>query len=214
MGKTSSWPHSPAPQHAQLPQNSLSRRFGHAERSVLREVLGQAQERGWIGPQAIDRQVDHSLGFAGAAAAEPTVAVDLGSGGGLPALVLVAIWPKTRWVLVESSLPRAAFLELHCARLGWSERVDVVHLSAERLAERGRYREAANLVTARSFGPWASVVKAAAPLLCPGGELIVSAAPDAAPWPADFLSVHGFSSDRLTQSPPCFHRATQRGSIL
>ena len=179
-----------------------------ANRDALTGVFSQAQERGWIGPQAIGRQIDHSLGFAAVAAVVPTVAVDLGSGGGLPALVLAAAWPQSQWTLVESSLPRAAFLELHCAHLGWSERVNVLHIAAERLGESEQYRGLADLVTARSFGPPASVVKAAAPLLRPGGELIVSAAPDATPWPSPLLSDHGLSPDRLTESSPRFHRST------
>ena len=182
-----------------------------ADRSALSKVLGQAQKRGWIGPQAIQRQLDHSLGFAAVAAAVPAVAVDLGSGGGLPALVLAAVWPQAQWTLVESSLARAAFLELQCVRLGWSERVKVVHLSVERLAESEQYQGRADLVTARGFGPPASVVSAAAPLLRLGGELIVSAAPDPTPWPSDLLLTHGLDADRLTECPLHFHRATKRG---
>ena len=180
-----------------------------ADRAALTAVFSKAQERGWIGPQQIDRQIDHSLGFAAAAAAIPTIAVDLGSGGGLPALVLVAVWPQSQWTLVESSLPRAAFLELHCARLGWSDRVNVLHIAAERLGENEQYHGHADLVTARGFGPPASVIKAAAPLLRLGGELIVSAAPDAAPWPPEQLAKNGMNPDRLADTRPRFHRSTK-----
>ena len=178
-----------------------------ADRTRLTAVLDQAQERGWVGPQTVDRQIDHSLGFAEAAAAAPDKAMDLGSGGGLPALVLAAAWPHSRWILVESSLARAAFLELHCARLGWAERVAVIHATAESLGQDKQYLAQADLVTARSFGPPSSVIQAAAPLLRPGGELIVSAAPDATPWPADLLSDHGLSPDNLTSTSPKFHRS-------
>lgn len=180
-----------------------------ADRARLTEVLRQAQERGWVGPQAIDRQIDHSLGFALAAASVPAKAVDLGSGGGLPALVLAAVWPQSHWTLVESSLPRAAFLELHCAHLGWADRVAVVHASAEGLGHDKQYQAQADLVTARSFGPPPSVIQAAAPLLRPGGELIVSAAPQATPWPPQDLAKHNMAPDRLTQTSPSFHRSTR-----
>ncbi|WP_419927147.1 16S rRNA (guanine(527)-N(7))-methyltransferase RsmG [Candidatus Poriferisocius sp.] len=184
-----------------------------ADRTRLIAVLDQAQERGWVGPQAINRQIDHSLAFAVAAAAIPTKAVDLGSGGGLPALVLAAAWPQSNWTLVESSLPRAAFLELHCARLGWSERVAVVHASAESLGQGKLHLAQADLVTARSFGPPPSVIEAAAPLLRLGGELIVSAAPNATPWPSDLLSDHGLSPDNLTLTSPKFHRTTRTSDV-
>ena len=180
-----------------------------ADRSKLAEVFGRAQKRGWIGGRDIDHHIEHSLGFASAVAAAPTAAVDLGSGGGLPALVLAAVWPQSKWTLVESSLARAAFLELHCAQLGWSDRVAVVHASAENLGQDKEYQARADLVTARSFGPPSTVVQAAAPLLRPGGELVVSAAPDAAPWPSDLLSAHGLTPDNLTSTSPRFHRSTR-----
>ena len=182
-------------------------RLGSADRVALTEIFGLAQERGWIGPQGIDRQISHSLGFAAAAAAVPTLAVDLGSGGGLPAFVLAAAWPQTQWTLVESSLPKAAFLELHRARLRWCERVAVVHARAESLGQDKEYLGQADLVTARSFGPPAAVIQAAVPLLRVGGELIVSAAPNATPWPTELLSGHGLSPDNLTSTTPRFHRS-------
>ena len=179
------------------------------DRLRLVEVFNQAQKRGWVGRQAIDLHIDHSLGFVAAVAAVPTIAVDLGSGGGLPALVLAAAWPQSQWTLVESSLRRAAFLEQHCAGIGWSDRVNVLHMTAEHLGEDEQYRGRADLVTARSFGPPASVIKASAPLLRPGGELIVSAAPHPTPWSSDMLAKQGMAPDRLSQSSPRFHRSTR-----
>ena len=179
------------------------------DRLRLVEVFSQAQKRGWIGPQAIDVHIDHSLGFAAAAAATPTIAVDLGSGGGLPALVLAAAWPRSQWTLVESSLRRAAFLEQHCASIGWSDRVVVRHETAQNLGRQEQHRGKADLVTARSFGASSLVMETAAPLLRLGGELVVSAAPDSVAWPADSLAALGFGPDRLTRTVPRFHRATQ-----
>ena len=173
----------------------------------LAQVFSQAQERGWIGPQAIDRQIEHSLGFAAAAVAVPNVAVDLGTGGGLPALVLASVWPQSRWTLAESSLARAAFLELQCARLGWSDRIRVFHGKAEDLGENQEFRGQADLVTARSFGAPSLVIQAAAPLLRIGGELIASASPNPTPWPPAILAEQGMSPDHLTPTSPKFHRS-------
>ncbi|MYH72623.1 MAG: hypothetical protein F4153_08630 [Acidimicrobiia bacterium] len=180
-----------------------------ADRSKLAGVFGQAQERGWIGGRDVDQHIEHSLGFASAVAAVPTVAVDLGSGGGLPALVLAAIWPQSRWTLVESSLPRAAFLELHCARLGWSDRVFVRQATVQSLGQQKQYQGRADLVTARSLGTPALVIEAAAPLLRSGGELVVSAAPDATPRSSELLAAHGRTPDQLTSTSPKFHRSTR-----
>lgn len=180
-----------------------------ANRARLAEVFSLAQERGWIGGREVEQHIEHSLGFASVVASVPTVAVDLGSGGGLPALVLAGLWSHSRWTLVESSLARAAFLELQCAQLGWSDRVEVRQAAARSLGQEERCRGRADLVTARSFGASPLVIEAAAPLLRLGGELIVSAAPAAAPWPSDMLAKQGMAPDRLTPSSPKFHRATK-----
>ena len=182
----------------------------NADRSKLTQAFSKVQERGWIGGRDIDQHIDHALGFAAVVASVPTVAVDLGSGGGLPGLVLAAVWPRSRWTLVESSLSRAAHLELHCAHLGWSDRVVVCHSAAQSLGEDEQFRGRADLVTARSFGPPSLVTEVAAPLLRLGGELIVSAASHAAPWPTELLAAHGMSPDRLTQTVPNFHYTTQQ----
>ena len=106
-------------------------------------------------------------------------------------------------------MPRAAFLELHCARLGWSDRVVVHQATVQSLRQQEQFQGRADLVTARSLGSPTLVIEAAAPLLRLGGELIVSAAPDATPWPAELLDPSGMAPDRLTQSAPRFHRSTR-----
>ncbi|MCY3967050.1 MAG: class I SAM-dependent methyltransferase [bacterium] len=171
----------------------------------LAQALGQAQKRGWVGKKQLDSYIDHSLGFARVMHLVPEVAVDLGSGGGLPALVLMAVWPKCRWTLVEVSLARAALLELNCVRLGWADRVEVCHADAHSLIGDVGFVGCADLVTARSFGPAETVVAAAAPLLRQGGELIVSAAPDADPWSDVMLVAHGLAPDQVTSTKPRFH---------
>lgn len=177
------------------------------DRLRLAEVFGQAQKRGWIGRQTIDLYIDHSLGFAAVVDGTPSLAVDLGSGGGLPALVLAAVWPQSRWTLVESSLRRAAFLEQQCASIGWSGRIVVRHDTAQNLGRQEQHCDKADLVTARSFGSSSLVMEMAASLLRLGGQLVVSAAPDAAPWAAESLAALGMGPDRLTRSPPRFHRS-------
>ena len=169
-------------------------------------VFEEAQQRVWVGGQDVGEHIEHSLGFAAVVSGVPTVAVDLGSGGGVPGLVLAAVWPQCQWTLVESSLPRAAFLDLHSAHLGWSGRVNVLHTTAQALAEDKHHQGKADLVTARSFTKFPALIQAAAPLLRPGGDLIVSASPTPTPWPTNFLATHNMSPDTPTPtliwSPP------------
>ncbi len=177
--------------------------------------------RGFLGPRPLDDQIEHARGFAIAAAEAPAadrLACDLGSGGGLPGLVLaVDVWPESRWVLLEAMAKRAEFLEGAVRELGIAERVSVVHGRSEHEGRPGlALRGSRTLVTARSFGPPQVTAEAAAPLLAAGGLLIVSEPPgsDGARWPAAGLAPLGLvpvgvvRTDRagymvLRQAEPC-----------
>ncbi len=76
--------------------------------------------------------------------------VDLGSGGGVPALVLALARPELTWVLVEARKHRAEWLAGAVAALGLDARVEVVGDRAELLG-RGRWRGSATGVTAQQY---------------------------------------------------------------
>ncbi len=82
----------------------------------LHEVLAEAREAGFLGPGPIEPQLHHAEGFiviarrlAADGPRRPRV-VDLGSGGGLPGLVVATSWPEATVELLESGVRRAAFL--------------------------------------------------------------------------------------------------------
>jgi 16S rRNA (guanine527-N7)-methyltransferase len=119
----------------------------------------------------------------------PRRAADLGSGGGVPGLPLALQFPACRWVLVEASVRRAAFLREAAGQLGIGDRVSILEDRAEVAGRHPAYRAAFDLVVARSFGPPAVLAECAAPLLRVGGRLVVSEPPGGAPerWPAEAL---------------------------
>ena len=49
--------------------------------------------------------------------------LDLGSGGGIPGLVLAGRWPEATVVLLDGSQRRTDFLAWAVSELGWSDRV-------------------------------------------------------------------------------------------
>lgn len=156
------------------------------------------------------------------------LACDLGSGGGLPGLVLaVEVWPTSRWVLLEAMAKRAELLSWAVEELGIGDRVSVVHARSEHVARVGEaLRGACQLVTARGFGPPHVTAEAAAPFLAPGGTLVVSEPPESEGerWPVAGLDLLGLTpvgvvrTDRagymvLTQTsacPPAYPRAWKR----
>jgi 16S rRNA (guanine527-N7)-methyltransferase len=95
---------------------------------------------------------------------------DLGSGAGLPGLVLAAALPDARVDLIESSSRKCRFISeaLEAMALGNAE---VVCERAEAWAA-GEGAEAYDAVTARALGPLAVLAELASPLLRTGGVLL------------------------------------------
>jgi len=176
--------------------------------------------------------VAHARGFAAATPppASTDLVCDLGSGGGLPGLILaVEVWPESRWVLLEAMAKRSELLVWAVGHLGIGDRVAVVHGRSEHVGRPGEpLRAACRLVTSRGFGAPATTAEAAAPLLAPGGRLVVSEPPGSRGerWPADGLEPLGLvpegvaRTDRagymvLRQARPCppgYPRAWKRQS--
>lgn len=166
----------------------------------LDQVFGKAQERGFIGPGDLGGHVRHAEAFLTWIDPEAAQAVDLGTGGGLPGLVLAHRLPQTRWVFVESGMRRAEFLTEAAEQLGL-ENVRVINERAE-LVGRSELRGTSDLVTARLFGPPAVVAECAAPLLRQGGRLLVSEPPEGSVqkrWPPEPLAALGFGPAGLRE---------------
>lgn len=155
---------------------------------VLWDELTASQRLGLIGPRPLADHVAHAAGFAASGSA-PRMAADLGSGGGLPALVLAAMWPSSEWVLIDVRQRAVARLDVMIARLGWVQRVRTWLGPAEVAGRDPVLRGAFDLVTARGLGPPAMTAECGAPLLAPSGHLVVSEAPEGPNrWPAEALA--------------------------
>ncbi|MGH9222220.1 MAG: RsmG family class I SAM-dependent methyltransferase [Acidimicrobiales bacterium] len=161
------------------------------DRAALFEVLEEGQRRGLLGPGAIDPQIDHALAV-GTAIGEPGPgrALDLGTGGGLPGLVLAGVFPQARWVLLDSRRRSVSFVGEAIAGLGLADRVEALLGRAEDVGRDPVHRARYDLVVARGFGPPAVTAECAAPMLQVGGRLIVTEPPGGQPdrWPAEPLA--------------------------
>ncbi len=191
--------------------------------SLLTEVLAGARDAGFLGPGPIEHQLAHARAFAGAClrqgaedgTSEHRVA-DLGSGGGLPGLVLAVEWPEARVVLIEANGRRASFLRRAVARLELGGRVTVEQRRAEACGRDEAMRAAFDGVVARSFGPPAVTAECAAPLLRVGGWLVVSEPPAGelgsgrGRWPTDGLAQLGLEPVGTRGSEFVFQVVRQR----
>lgn len=189
---------------------------------ALVRQLERSRALGFLGPGAVEDHVDHAMGFVEALAAVMGTVVDLGSGGGVPGLVLACVRPDLTVVLVDAMEKRCAFLEEATGALGLAN-VQVVHGRAE-IVGRSQLRGAADAVVARGFGSPAVTAECAAPLLRVGGQLVVSEPPGGAPrWPADPLvdlglvvghrSTSGPLVQVLVQTAPCPEQYPRRNGM-
>lgn len=158
---------------------------------ALVRVLERGRGLGFLGPGAVEDHVVHSRGFVDGLDEMSGLMVDLGSGGGVPGLIVAVERPDLRMVLLEAMDKRCRFLEWAVGELQLTGRVVVVEARAED-AGRGELRGRATAVLSRGFGPPAVVAECAAPLLRITGRLIVSEPPGGADrWPASELAELG-----------------------
>ena len=153
----------------------------------LLAALASIQARGAIGPVSLTDAVRHADQFVAAIPPGARRLVDLGSGGGLPGLVIAERCPHLAVTLVERRATRADLLRRAVSGLGLSERVAVVAADVRTVV--ASQANSFDVVTARSFGPPAETLRWAAALLVPGGRLIVSEPPEdiADRWPIALL---------------------------
>jgi 16S rRNA (guanine527-N7)-methyltransferase len=165
----------PAEQAAaeQAPTEAARRIFGAALPTAVAyaELLaGPGVERGLIGPDEASRIWDRHLLNCGVVAElvpDRGRLADLGSGAGLPGLVLAMLRPQVDVVLVEPMARRTAFL---------AECVHELGLANVRI-ERGRAEElagkiGADVVTARAVARLERLATLAVGLARPGGQIL------------------------------------------
>ena len=146
-----------------------SARLGLAER-FAGLLATEGVVRGLIGPREAERLWDrHLLNCAALESALPhgSRVCDVGSGAGLPGLVLAIARPDLSMELVEPLLRRTTFLDGVAAELGLTN-VTVTRGRAEALHGQRTF----DVVTSRAVAPLARLLEWSMPLVSPTGAMI------------------------------------------
>lgn len=101
----------------------------------------------------------------------PARAIDLGSGGGVPGVVLALARRDVRWTLVDSVRKKADALRSIVSELGL-DNVEVEAERAELLGREAAHREGHDVVVARACAALPVLVEYALPFLRVGGSLV------------------------------------------
>ena len=144
---------------------------------TLREVIEDGRRLGFLGAAPVDEVIAHARAFVDALASVTGSVVDLGSGGGIPGLVVANDRPDLELTLVDRRQKRTDALHRAVRRLGWADRVDVRHADVTQLPA-ARWDAA----VARGFGPPEVTVRLAHAAVRPGGLIVVSEPPTGDRW--------------------------------
>ena len=161
--------------------------------SDVRNALLESQRLGFLGDREIDDVIEHARAFVRALDQMHGVVADLGSGGGIPGLVIAHDRPELQLMLIDRRSKRTDFLDRMVRRLGWSDRVTVVNADVTALVEA---KEADGSVpsvvvdaaVARGFGPPQMTLTLASRLVRPGGRIVISEPPEGDRWSQDLLT--------------------------
>ncbi len=157
----------------------------------LLETLRQAQRFGFFGPGSVEAAAEHAASYVAAIGPLPPGAriVDLGSGGGLPGLVVADAYRDAAVVLLDRREKRTDFLVRAVSRLEFG------HVTVRCADVRVLIDEVVNgltppfdVVTARGFGPPEVTLRAAVALIGSAGRIVISEPPSGDRWPTDLLA--------------------------
>lgn len=158
-------PAPPSEAAAQLSPEALSRLTDYGQQLATAGVV-----RGLIGPREVPRLWDrHLLNCAalGEAIAEGETVADIGTGAGLPGLVLALVRPDLRVILVEPLERRCVFLQEMIARFRLAPRVELRRGKAHLIKPC-----AADVVTSRAVAALDALAGWSFPHLKIGGRLL------------------------------------------
>ena len=156
----------------------------------LVEVLATSRSLGLLGDGPLEVHIENARVFARAIPLSARV-LDMGSGGGLPGLVLAAERTDLDLTLLDAQERRCTVLRTALGRLDRAGAVNVVRARAEDAGRFDDLRAGFDVVTARSFGSPAVTAECAVGFLSVGGSLLVSEPPgplDRRRWPTAGLA--------------------------
>jgi 16S rRNA (guanine527-N7)-methyltransferase len=196
-----------SPSHDELDVASAGADGERARFTALREVLLRAQRLGTLGDRPIDEVIEHARCFLAGLDGVTGRVLDIGTGAGVPGLIIAHDRPDVVMVLTDRRATRMDELIRAVKSLGMDDRVSVVTADVADLARDPEFAGTFDVVVSRGFGPPEATIRAARPFLKNGGRFVVSEPPTTDPnrWPVELVRGLGFSEPQYFQGIAMFH---------
>jgi 16S rRNA (guanine527-N7)-methyltransferase len=160
-------------------------------------ALEEAQRLGMLGTRPIDEVIAHSRVYLRGLTEVHGRIADLGSGGGVPGLVIATQRPDLEVWLIERRGARADFLRRVVLRLEIADRVMVHEVDALQMVK--THGGSFDGVTARGFGPPEATLRIARGLLSPTGRVVISDPPEGNRWSEALLVELGLTQQIFSE---------------
>lgn len=148
-----------------------------ARHSGLLAVLGEAQRVGALGAAPLTSIIDHAAAFADALPETTATCIDLGTGAGVPGLVVAIARPSLRMTLVDRRAKRTDALERAIRVLDIADRTTVVCADMMQLARQPDIHHRFDAAITRGFGPPDLTLMTASACVRSGGVVVISEPP-------------------------------------
>ena len=149
-----------------------------AHQGLLR-VLGEAQRIGALGSSPLFEVIRHASWFADAIPAGAVEIVDLGSGAGVPGLIVAVARPELQIWLVDRRQGRVDALVRAIAQLEIGNRVEAVFADVDKIRHEHQWQGRFDAAISRGLGPPLQTLEWSAQLVRPGGVVLISEPPTA-----------------------------------
>ena len=177
-----------------MTKNGLA--FDAAKFVALEPVLRAAQKIGALSGAPIDQIIGHALWFAKAIPSSAQRVVDLGSGAGVPGLIVAFERPELELVLVDRRSGRTDLLSRSVLALNLDSRVSVKCSEIGDLVRDSNFFKRFDAAISRGLGPPLETLRLSRDLVKPGGVVIISEPPPTTqsrwnPEDVSSLALHG-----------------------
>ena len=162
-------------EQSDMTKNSLA--YDASKFATLEPVLLAAQKIGALSGAPIEQIISHALWFSKAIPGSARRVIDLGSGAGVPGLIVALDRPELELVLVERRSGRTDSLTRSVIALNLGNRISVKCSEIDDLARDNKFFKQFDAAISRGLGPPLETLRLSRDLVKTGGVVIISEPP-------------------------------------